>query len=238
MPHRPLFYFFLFLYLAYFPTIKAQIGFKAGPSISDIAFKKDGQTPYLGYEIDLLEHRIPLSTFQIGAFATFPTWKKLELQPELLFISQGLDYSTNYLFDEITYKINIHYLHLPLLIQYKMMPDKTWHLGFLTGPYGSLKLNANRTTILNGEKEKSKLSRINKTDFGIIVGCSADFDLANAQLTLDLRGSYSLVNMMDKIAEGVPWYYSPTESYARNVSFAFTIGYRFLNLWPKNSDKS
>ncbi len=72
------------LFLLFFtPSTFAQIGFKAGAGVSDIAFLKDGQVPYLSYEINVLEHRIPMTSFQGGVFATLKLGKRFDFQPEL-----------------------------------------------------------------------------------------------------------------------------------------------------------
>lgn len=208
----------------------AQFGIKAGPSISDIAFRKDGQTPYLGYEINDLEHRKPLPTFQIGAFGIFEIWEKIHFQPELLFITQGLDYSTKYLYDDIGYKVKLNYLHVPLLFKYQFSPEKKRHFGLLLGPYSSLKLKATRVTEFEGEKEKLKMSKVKRLDFGVIAGLSLDFDVAGKPLIIDFRTSYSYLNMMERLDGFIPWYYGSSKEYVRNISISLTVGYQFLQL--------
>ena len=85
--------------------VSAQIGIKGGIGASDIGFKKWGQTQYLSYEVDHLEHEKPLFTYQFGLFATFQFGERWELQPELLFITKGLNYNKKFLCDDITYEL-------------------------------------------------------------------------------------------------------------------------------------
>ncbi len=219
---------FLFFYL---PTALSQIGVKGGLGISDIAFKKDGQVPYLGYEIGSLEHRLPKLAFEVGATAILDLNKRFDFQPELLYIFQGLDYSTEYLYDNIAYKINISYLKMPLLFRYKVCMKEKKRSGFFVGPYGSLKLKAVRVTEVEGQKEKTKMSNVKNGDFGIILGYSLDLDLPSGQVVIDLRGSYSLINLMDRLDGYIQWYYGPSKEYVRNVVISLSVGYRFSKSW-------
>jgi hypothetical protein len=215
----------------------AQIGIKGGIGISDIAFLKDGQTPYLGYEINSLEHRIPMITSEFGTFGKIELGKRIEFQPELLFTMQGLNYNTDYLYDHITYKINISYLKMPLLLKYKISIKKKAHSALLIGPYAAWKLKAMRVTEVEGERGKVKMSNVKNADFGLVTSYSIDFNLFSKQIIFDLRCSYSLINMMDRITGYVPWYYCPSKEYARNVIISLTAGYRFTNIWSKTAVK-
>ena len=226
----------LFLLLL-LPISNAQIGIKAGLSIVDIAFLKNGQTPYLGYEINSLEHRKPMLSFQVGAFSTFSLGKRFGLQPELLFAQQGLDYSTAYLYDDIRYKINISYLQLPLLLRYKVATPKNWQPVFFVGPYGSVKLKAARITKMEGKRERTKVDNVRGSDVGIVAGFSVDYVLRSGRMVFDLRSSFSLTNMMEPIEGHIPWYYGPEKEYARNVNISLTVGYQFSNLWSKKAER-
>lgn len=227
----------LLLLFFYVHTASAQIGIKAGPGISDVAFLKAGQSPYLGYEVDYLEHRKPFPTFQAGIFSTFGLWKNFDIQPELLFILQGLDYSKEFIYDDITYKLKIGYLHAPLLLKCSFFPKKKWHPALLGGPYASLKLKAVRVTEIDGKKNKTPMPNVKNADFGLVAGFSADFYLFSGQMVVDLRGSYSLVNMMDRIDGYVPSYYGSKKEYARNVSISLTVGYQY-NIWWRKTERS
>ena len=215
----------LFL-LFYCLSIEAQIGVKAGVGVSDIVFKDVGQTPYLGYEINSIEHRIPLVTFQIGLFTTFDVSDHFVFQPELLYVTQGLDYSTNYVYDDIKYKIKSSYIQAPLLFRYKTAVKNNKLSGIVIGPYASLKLNANRITEIEGQHEKSEMTNIKQADFGVIAGYVFDFNLVSRKMMIDLRSSYSLVNMMDRIAGYMPLYNGPKDEYARNISITLSVGYQ------------
>ena len=177
----------------------AQIGVRAGLGVSDITFKDEGQTPYLGYEINSIEHRLPLVTFQVGVFTSFEVGPHFDFQPELLLVSQGLDYSTERLYDDIEYKIKSTYLQLPLLMKYRTAVKKNKLSGIMFGPYAAIRLNANRITEIEGVRQKSELNNINPTDFGLILGYDFDFNIASGKTLINLRTGYSLVNIMERI---------------------------------------
>ncbi len=224
------------LFLVFLVTSStAQIGVKVGLGFSDIAFKDEGQIPYLGYEINSIEHRLPLLTYQIGVFAPFEFSNRVGFQPELLFITQGLDYSTDYLFDDIKYKIRSSYVQLPLLFKYRSALKKNKLSGIVIGPYTSLKLNARRITEIEGQQEKVAMTNMRQFDFGVIAGYAFDFNLASRKVLLELRTSYSLVNMMDRIEGYAPSYYGPRNEYARNISITLSVQYLFSEIGKKKS---
>ena len=110
----------IIVFLMLIAPLKSQVGVKGGITISDIIFAVDGQTPYLGYDINYLTHRLPFLTYQFGFFKTYELNNKIDFQPELLFIKKGLNYSMDLLYDDITYIIRIHYVEVPLLLKYKL----------------------------------------------------------------------------------------------------------------------
>ncbi len=219
--------FFLFSMTAY-----SQIGIKGGLGVSDIVFAVEGQTPYLGYEINYLTHRNPLVTYQFGVFGTVKINRLFNFQPELIYARQGLNYNIEFLYDDITYRLYLNYLQLPLLMNLSMRPQKKFHPGFYVGPYGALKLHAKRITKIDGERVEENPSNVKNGDFGLIGGLSYDFDMPNGQLIAELRFNYSLINIMYPIDGYIPSYDGPDldEERARNVSLALLIGYRFQNI--------
>jgi hypothetical protein len=217
------------------PYAIAQIGVKVGLGVSDIGFKNEGQIPYLGYEINSIEHRLPLLTYQIGAFANFEVSDKIGFQPELLYVTQGLDYSTNFLYDDVTYKIKSSYLQLPLLFKYRTAIKKKKQSGILVGPYAAIKLKGKRIIEMEGSREKTEVTNLKQTDLGIIAGYAFDFNLASKKMLLEIRTGYSLINMMDRIDGYIPSYYGPKKEYARNISITVSAQYEFTQIGRKKS---
>ena len=107
-----------------------------------------------------------------------------------------------------------------------------WHPALSAGPYISVKLKATKITEIEGMRNKTIMPNVKNTDLGIACAFSTDFDFLSGQMVIDLRTSYSLVNMMDRIDGFIPSYYGAKKEYARNVCISLSIGYRFLNLLP------
>lgn len=210
-----------------------EMGVKLGLSVSDIAFADKGQTPYLGYEINSLEHRKPMLTYQVGVYASFRISNQFDFQPELLYVTQGLDYSTNYLYDDVKFKIKTSYLQLPLLFKYRTAVKKDKYSGILLGPYAAIKLNAKRISRIDGVTDKTDMSNVKNSDFGVIGGYAFDFNMLSRKMLIDFRASYSLVNMMDKIEGNLPLYMGSNKDYARNISIALTVQYNLIDSGTK-----
>ena len=201
-------------------SLSAQIGIKGGPALSDIVFANKGQTPYLSYEINSLTHRFPYLTYQFGIFTNYAIGKRFELQPELLFVKKGLNYSKNYIYDDITYIIKICYLEIPILLKYSFTKSK--RSAIIIGPYFSYMIDNKRIREFDGELIKDEMNNVDKFDFGIATGLS--FDIGE-RFIIDTRFTYSLVEMMDYL-DGVKLdYYGPEDERARNVNLSLTLGY-------------
>ncbi|NNF21388.1 MAG: hypothetical protein HKN67_05570, partial [Saprospiraceae bacterium] len=71
----------------------SQLGFKTGFGVSDIAFKKYGQTLYIGYENNGLIHEKPLVSYEFGIFMNHRLSGKLDVQTEFLYASRGINYN-------------------------------------------------------------------------------------------------------------------------------------------------
>lgn len=202
------------------PKLFAQIGFKGGPALSDIVFADKGQTPYLSYEINSLTHRLPYLTYQFGVFKSFSLNNRLSIQPEILFVKKGLNYSLDFIYDDITYIIKIHYVEVPILIKLYLNNNK--RSAILLGPYFSYMINNKRIRKIDGVMEKDYVSNINKTDFGF--AGSFAFDFKN-RFNLDFRVTYSLNEMMKYLDSVILDYYGPGKERARNVNLSLTVGY-------------
>lgn len=230
------FYFFqsiVIILLSLSSLLAQEVGVKLGLSISDIVFADGGETSYLGYEINSLEHRKPLLTYQVGIYAALRISDQFDFQPELLYVTQGLDHSTKYLYDDVKYQVKISYLQLPLLFKYKTAVKKDKISGILLGPYAALNLDARRITKIEGQTNKTKMSKVKNSDFGVIGGYAFDFNMLSRKMLIDLRASYSLVNMMDKIEGNIPLYNGSDKEYARNMSIVLSVQYNLLDTATK-----
>jgi hypothetical protein len=212
-------------------TLYAQVGIKVGVGVSDIVIDKAVQSQYLGYEVNTLNLSKPLTAYHVGITGAVKIVKSLDFQPELLYIKQGTQLQSDFIYDNITYKIKVRYLHLPLLINSRFLLNKKWHPRILTGPYISYKLKALKSLETNNSKKEEDFPAVKNYDFGLVIGFSVDIDMAAGQIILDLRASYSLVNTIDKKNEFTPPYQSSDKEWARNSYVIFSVGYRWASIF-------
>ncbi|MBT8229344.1 MAG: PorT family protein, partial [Bacteroidia bacterium] len=215
----------------------SQLGFKTGFGVSDIAFKKYGQTLYIGYENNGLIHEKPLVSYEFGIFMNHRLSGKWDVQTEFLYAARGINYNKQYLYDEITYQINIGYLQLPVLLGFKLSSQTKGGISFYLGPYGSLLLFAHLNKEIEGVKAHKEMNGVRVFDFGSIVGFKVERKLESGSLLFDFRIGYSLVNMMDPIDGYFLEYNNTPDEYARNIGIIFSIGYRFNDLFKKGNEK-
>ena len=226
-------YFLSTFLILLFVCLKAngQIGIKCGISVTDIIMDPEVQSQYLGYEINILDRAKPLLGYQIGILGNIKIIRQLDFQPELLFISQGTQLKSDYIYDDVAYKISIRYLQMPLLFSYWFLSDKTWHPRVYAGPYVSLKLNAKKSLEINGDKEVSDFSQVKAYDLGLIFGFAFDIDLSKGQILLDMRLGYGLMNSIEKLDNYIRRYGKPETELARNLDITFSAGYRWGSLF-------
>lgn len=204
--------------------LSAQFGASIGPGISDIGFVAEGQVPFLGYEINSLIHNYPLPSFQGGVIYHLEMCKRLSFIPGMYYSRQGLNVNNTFLYDDITYRLFLNYLKVPLAMKLKTNLKKSSYVGIVAGPYVSGLIKASLKTEVNGILERRDWNNVNKLDFGAFLGYSWDPG-QEGKLLLNLRCSYSLINMMKEIDGYLPKYYGPEKSYARNINIGFLAEY-------------
>jgi len=205
--------------------LRSQVGIKGGPTLSDIIFEVEGQIPYLGYGTNSLSHKLPYLTYQIGIFKTFHITDKIGFQPELLYVKRGLNYSTEFIYDDIKYLVKIHYIEVPMLLKYNFTKDAKNQFAFLIGPYFSYAINNVRYIDTENRVYKEQMTNIKKFDWGVAASISYNFTIQQNKFLVDFRTTYGLINMME-LAEGyIKEYYGPNQERSRNVNIAFTFGY-------------
>lgn len=217
----------LLLFIPFCSPLNAQFGIRMGAGVSDIAFLEESQLSYLGYEIKSLNHKLPAFTTQAGVVAQLRTRGRYIPRAEVQISREGLNYNSSFLYDDIRYQLRITYLKLPILL--KIDPDlrNNRQSGFIIGPYVSYALNSVLFTEIEGDKQKQKKDNVNRLDLGILGGYSWDMSSLMEQVFLDVRFSYSLINMMKQLEPFIPVYPGLAKEYARNVNIVFAIEYLF-----------
>ena len=205
--------------------LRSQVGIKGGPALSDIIFEVEGQIPYLGYGTNSLSHKLPYLNYQFGIFKTYQITDKIGIQPEILYAKKGLNYSTEYIYDDIKYFIKIHYLELPLLLKFDFTKEPGNHFAFLIGPYFSYAFDNIRYINTENQIQKEKMTNIKKFDWGLAASISYNFAIQQNKFIVDFRITYGLTDMMEFADGYIKEYYGPDEGRARNVNLALTFGY-------------
>ena len=175
-----IFSFFIALYL---PTmVNAQIGVKAGSTISSFYYTGSAPIPYDGYEIDFrpylgydvefvqINPQQPLISTYISVFKRFKLTNRLGFQPELCFSQKGVDFSYSK-YENIVYKVIINYLETPISLSYQYLQKENILSHFYIGGYGAYKIHAiKKVASHNTPVEITKLNSVKNLDYGVHVG--------------------------------------------------------------------
>jgi hypothetical protein len=156
-----------------------KIGVKAGASMNKISGKSFKEQFTFGY--------------QLGGFATIKLNDKLSVQPELLFGQVNLDTSTSfssvYQFNNVS-KIQLKYISIPILLNYKLTPGITLQ----AGPQFGIVSDKNKTLLKNGA------DAFKKGDFSMLGGLELKL------LNFRIYGRYAVgLSNLDNIGNKDKW---------------------------------
>lgn len=184
---------FLFFAFAIFfaGTMSAQqvnFGAKAGVNFASIG----------GDEIEEIEEIGGMdgkTGFHLGFIAEFPLGESFAFQPEVLYSSQGAKTEGNFEGVDFTYKLNLDYINVPLLVKYYFTPNLNLHagpqLGFL------VKAEEEYEASFDGESESETVDIKDDTkglDFALAAGLGYKLDMG---LFFDARYNLGLSNIWD-----------------------------------------
>jgi hypothetical protein len=170
---------------------KTRFGVKGGLNIATIGGANDANA---------------LIGVQLGGFAEINVWKKLYIQPELLFSTQGAKFDGYY--GERDQTVNLNYINIPVVAKYYITKQFSVEAGPQLGFLVSSK---------NIENEKS-------VDLGFNLGAGYNFTdnfSVGARYTIGLSSVYDGYNGYD----GYDGYYY-NDRYTNNV-LALTAAYKF-----------
>jgi Outer membrane protein beta-barrel domain len=154
-------------------TVQAQgvhFGLKAGLNAAMLTIKNQGETEFK-------------PGLHAGGLAHVHVLDQLALQPELMYSGQG----GKQIINNTEYKNNLHYLNLPVLLQY--MFNNGFRLQ--AGPQLGFLLKAQQEANNN---EANVIQRYRNIDVSLPVGLSY---VSNSGLGLDLRWAFGLNNIND-----------------------------------------
>lgn len=218
-------------------SLEAQIGIKAGISISNFSYSNQGPNPDLSLEIDLrpylgydiywiqLGEQGPLLSPYLSVYYQFEISKRLSLLPEISFLQKGVDFSTIE-YERIVYKVKVNYLEIPISLDYAFILKERFHSSLYFGGYGAVKLQAVKKTAINNEDvTTTQLEQVKGFDGGIQFGLGFRYFLANNYLLLDIRFSRGMSDVFSIPEDQIRLYHQIQNS--RNNTSIITVGYGF-----------
>lgn len=156
-----------------------KIGVKGGASMNKISGKSFKEQFTFGY--------------QLGGFAEIKLSNKFGIQPELLFGQVNLDtsssFSSIYQFNNVS-KIQLKYISIPLLLNYKLTPGITLQ----AGPQFGIVSDKNKTLLKNGAEA------FKNGDFSMLGGVQIKL------LNFRIYGRYAVgLSNLDNIGDKDKW---------------------------------
>lgn len=147
-----------------------------------------------------------------GALAEIGVAPNLAIQPELNYVVKGA--SSNYVVDiggsgplDITEKVKLTYLQVPVLIKYTFPVNGKLKPAFFVGPAVSFKVSAKDDITGYGDSRDGNkdIANVRSADFGGILGAAVSFPLGKMMGTLGARYDMSLGNAFkDTNPDSVP----------------------------------
>jgi opacity protein-like surface antigen len=199
--------FFLAVSLTY--AQKAKFGIKGGLNSSNFS----GDTDDTDFKSRF--------GFNLGAFASIKLSKKITLQPEILYSTQGAKASnvTMIIYDDILMngdiKVDLSYINVPVMVKY-YVADK---FNLEVGPQIGFLASAESSTQYNGYSEtvnKDIKDSFESVDFGLNFGAGYDF---TKNVSAGVRYNLGLSNIL-KTEQG-------DNSKSQNSVFSLSVGYKF-----------
>jgi len=178
-----------------------EMGVRGGVNVATLANEADGS----GAASD------PRLGIVAGAFVTWPMVEGLEIQPEVLYSSEGGKV------DEpgVDSRVVLDYLDIPVLARFSRHGPGTSRFYVIGGPAFGVRLRARTRTVFSGSTEEIDISDdVERTDVGVVVGGGFE----RGHLVLDGRYTHGLSNVDARADEGLA---------VRNRAFAVTVGWKF-----------
>ena len=171
-----------------------QLPFKIGIKIGANLNKLDGHSFKDGFKVGYL----------VGGFVDLKVAKSISLQPELLFSQTTSTVSSSILNAAQANKLNLHYMSIPIIVNYKLLPM----LKLQVGPQFGVLLNSNESILQSGARS------FKSGDFSAVVGAQVNILKFNA----GLRYVIGLTDIND-LASQEKW---------KNQSIQLSVGYNIL----------
>ncbi|MEI6456180.1 MAG: porin family protein, partial [bacterium] len=178
---KKLFLISVFFLTACYSFAEFTIGIKAGYNASKLSINPDTITSNFK------------SGFNAGIFIRFG--KKLYIQPELYYTSQGGVFTSN--FDNWKQNIKLGSLDVPVLVGFKIINNDNLNLRILAGPMASFIVNKTISEEFDSEGPITSAD-INSVNWAIQAGAGVDV----WKFTLDVRYQVGLSKLIKDVQSG------------------------------------
>lgn len=163
-------------------TSEAQVNFGIRSGLAATTFSNKG---------NLLDDTHVTCSYTGGVFASFPVIQSLNIQFELNYVRKGRSNETTELNTSQETDFMIHYLQIPVLIQYqnKGIFNKSGSIFFINaGPYAALPL-ATQTRNSGSDESNNEIQSVEskKTDWGASFGIGFQTPIMQKNICFDLR---------------------------------------------------
>jgi len=132
-----------------------------------------------------------------GVFFAYNLSRNFAIQPELYYLMLGGVDETVY--EDATWKYVDYdnYLHIPVLVKYRFMPDKQLSPVLFAGPAVSILLSAHYKLFIDDveQYDKSSTAYLKKTRFSACFGGGLEYQMDKLKFLLDIRYDLGLTNI-------------------------------------------
>ncbi len=197
--------------------LKIEAGFKGGLNFSSLDLNGAGKLVQTSYN--------SRNGFHIGGYAQFRV-AKLAVQPELIFSTQGQDFSSQYYSNLNT---SFSYINIPFVLKYYLVGGLNLQvgpqIGFLVGSKGDLVTTGSSQAIYKYGQSLKDFT--NSTDFSIVFGAGIDLPYgANIGVRYNLGISDINKNTnSSNVGVATP---SFSTAYTKNQVLQVSVGYRLF----------
>jgi hypothetical protein len=166
--------------------------------------------------------------FTIGAFGEFVIFPIITLQPEFRFMQKGETVTSGNSLYRGTWKIELTYLEIPLLVKIYLPVEITTRPFVFAGPFVGANINANTDNIyevgpFNFDAGANLDEDINAIEGGVIVGGGVRHSFEKAMLSAEIRYSQGLSKTFDNST--FKDVFTGTISFLIGFGFALPTGY-------------
>ncbi len=217
--------------------VKAQLGVRAGVNVASIFYTDTNMDPNLSYDIDLrpflgydimwlqLGDQKPIVCPIIGIYYNWQFANRFAIRSGIEYTQKGVNFS-QYEYEEITYRVKINYLELPVSIAATIVNKERFKFDFYSGTFGAFKLNAfKKVETATSDLKKSEVKNVQNWDAGLLFGIDFKFKVKENFLVLDISNLVGLKDIYKQVSDD-PILYNNIQK-IKTTSFVITIGYEF-----------